>query len=336
MSGMLLFRPLIDNFSRWKILNPIESEVYKVSTIATRSIGGNSDLVDKIAIKVDAETYKDKWGIIEITVTSYAWGSGSTGGNYGKVDIRVPKYIADNDTPIVNNVALTTSGGTTSVTKKYCFAVNNGVPGPAAYVQPDDTWDLLYLTLTLPEDNVLTPFSVTLTYSIAFTDLTPSSNPSDTGTLSFSIDNDKTADSVFITNPSSTYSGHNGRVVVQLNDLHLIAIDKPDSVTDPIANDQVPLFVVSNDRSSPGFGTTLPIITHPTSKVGGDKNYVKKLLVYAINNGKVDGNGRNIKATTNTVSFMEAKIAKVDQWPCDDYITGILDYALTWTDMGAF
>lgn len=305
-----------------------------MATVATRSLS-KKDRFDRVAVKVNKETYKDKWGILEIDVTQYAWGTGTDAGDYGKVDLRVPKYNADNDDPLVDNVNLTLSGGTTAVTKKYYVAVNNGEPGASAFVQPDGSWDLLYLDFELPEDNTLDPLAVTLTYAVSFTDLTPGSNPADDGNLVLNVTNSKIHDQGFITKPSTDFTNKNGYVIVQINDLHTIAIDRPvDTViTTTVKDDSVPLFTVENDKTTSGAFTTKQLINHPTSKVSGDRTYDKQLMVFAINDGKADGNARNVKATTNYVSFLKTTLQKIANWPCDDFVTVTVDYSSDFTEI---
>ena len=105
-----------------------------MSTVATRALAGD-DNYDKIAIKVDSETYKDKWGILEIDVQSVA-----LSGAGGTLDIRASQYSPDSDYIIRDEAAFTTN---MTVNTKYYIAVNNGLPGPAALTQSDDTWDLI-------------------------------------------------------------------------------------------------------------------------------------------------------------------------------------------------
>jgi hypothetical protein len=65
-----------------------------MSSLLSRSLGGR-DVIDRQAIRVNSQDYKDKWGIIEIILTSYGIsGSGTPAGN---VDVRPPNFNADND-----------------------------------------------------------------------------------------------------------------------------------------------------------------------------------------------------------------------------------------------
>lgn len=301
-----------------------------MATITTRSLSGK-DVSDKVAVKVNMETYEDKWGIIEVTLTSYTWGSGSTSGDYGNISVAVPNYLEDNDDLIVDNDALTQSGDTVSISQKYYFAVNNGVIGPAAKVNGDGSWDLIHLIYTQPladngGANALPPTSATLTYSVAFTDLTPSTtNPANTGTLTLKVNNTKISDSGLVNLDSSTYSGANGYVKAWINAMTNTTIDLPSTVINPIPNDLTPYFSVRTT------GSAVPLITSAMSKISGTRTYSQQMFLFAINNGKVDANGLNIKATTSQGSFLEAKMEKLPDWPCDDHVTAAVAYTVAFT-----
>lgn len=144
-----------------------------MATVVTRTLTGK-DIFDLVSIKADKEDYKEKWGILTVSVTNYIWGGGTPIGaaDAGRVDIRNPKFNPATDSPIVDNVKLTDQGGTTSVNKEYRFAVNNGECPPSAYEEPDGTWDLLLCRYELPFDTALS-LALTVTYTISFTDLTP-------------------------------------------------------------------------------------------------------------------------------------------------------------------
>lgn len=143
-----------------------------MSTVATRALSGK-DVSDIVPIKVDGHTYEDKYGLLEVSITNYAWGPTAGAAVAGNVDIRSPNFNQDNDNAIVDNVALTNTQGSTNLTSKYYVAVNNGQPGPSASVQPDGTWDLMNIKYTQPANNALPPVTVTVTYTVTFTDMTP-------------------------------------------------------------------------------------------------------------------------------------------------------------------
>lgn len=305
-----------------------------MSTIVTRSLS-RKDRFDKVAVKVNEEDYEDKWGILEVDVTEYSWGSGVDAGDYGTVDLRPAQYTEDNDNILVDAVNLAASGGTTAVGKKYYFAVNDGVVGPAAFRQDDGSYDLLWLKYELPEDNTLEPVAVTLTFTTTFTEVTVSTNPTDDGTLTLNVNNVKVSDLGTITKPASDFTNKNGYVVAQINDLHTIVIDRPVDVAvpNPVTTDSVPLFRVFNSVTPRSFGSEQRLIQHGTTKVSGSKTYKEKALVFAINDGKVDGNATNIKATTNYVAFLKAMLDKVGNWQCDDHVTCVVDYACDFTEV---
>ncbi len=293
-----------------------------MSTLVSRSLSASATK-DKLAIKAQSQTYKDKWGVFKLTITSYQANAGA-----GVVDIRPAQYNPDNDSIIVDEAAVSDTS-LHYVLKDYFFSVNNGVPGPSVKVQEDGTWDLVHFSLTRTSGTI----QVTVTYTLAFTDLTPVSNPGDTGTLTLSVDNVRLTDNAFVTSAASTFTDKQGYVVAQLNDLHTTVIDEPDDVTDPVAGDSVPMFSVINDITPGGSGSTTPLVAHSTTKVSGDKTYDKTLLVFAVNSGQIDANARNVKATTDFKSFLETKLDKLSDYPCDDEVTCIVDYALTFTEV---
>ncbi len=309
-----------------------------MTTAVTRYIG-KTDRMDKVAVKVDALDYKDKWGIIKVSVTNYiiANDNSETGTpTVGTVDIRNPQFNADNDNAIVDNATIANKSTTVSVTKDYFFAVNNGVIGPGAFVQPDGTWDLLHLTFKLDDafDPGVAHYHVTITYTLTYTDLTPSSNPTDTSTLALNVDNKKLSDSSFIQTAASTYSGLNGRVLIQINALDSVVQDIPNDGTDNAdVPDSVPLFTVTSMKSPVGFGDNVSIINHPQTKVSGTKTYSKMLMIFAVNGGKIDGNATNSKGSTNMVTFAECRLAKLPEWPCNDITTGTVHFTNSFTSM---
>jgi hypothetical protein len=149
-----------------------------MATVVTRSIGGTKDRKDRVAIKVDKETYAEKWGLISVNVASYyPTTGGSTVANAGKLTIKAPNYNEDCDFKVLDEdtVASNTynSGSPKTVDVDYHFAVNNGVPGPSVRQNPDGSWDLLDVYFEQPEDNALSAHTVTVTYTVAFDDETP-------------------------------------------------------------------------------------------------------------------------------------------------------------------
>ena len=140
-----------------------------MATITTRELS-ETDTIDRQAIRVDALTYADKSGILAITL-----GDLVTVGLSGIVDIRVPNYNPKNDDIQLDEAVK--AAGTYALATTVYIAVNDGVPGPAARVNPDGTWDLVDLTLTYDDGD--DDINAVLNYTIAFTDLTPSTtNPS--------------------------------------------------------------------------------------------------------------------------------------------------------------
>ena len=329
-----------------------------MATITTRNLKGsetaqlsgfspNSSLnYDKVAITIDPEAYAptwgpNKWGVFEIDITSYSWANTNTTTaslNVGTIDVRVPQFNSANDWAIADKVLLTNEAGSTSVSKKYFISVNNGMPGPAVFVQPDGSWDLMYLNFdSLSGADVSNQYHATLTYTISYIDLTPgisfssnppviSTNPSDTGTLGLAVNNTRLTDSAYITDQSTTYTNKDGYVVVQLNGLQTTAIDTPIDSRNVTANDSVPLFSVT-PTSTPGFVNASPVVKFPCRKITGYRHFVEKIMVFAVNNGFVDGNGSTVKSANSFPNFMRVDLMKLPNWPCDDDYNVTLHYS---------
>jgi hypothetical protein len=306
-----------------------------MSSVVTRILSGQ-DIFDLVPIKVDPEFYKDKWGIIEVTVTSYSWGAGTGSVDAGKIDLRSAQFNQNNDTPLLNNVPLITSGGSQTLTtnNKYYFAVNNGVIGPGAFVEPDGSWDLLNLKYQQPSNNSLLPTAVTLNYTLAFTELTPTVLPIETGSFTLHVDNVKTDDVGQIMQATSTYTSKNGYVKAQILSLETVAIDAPVNVFvpngQPTLNDSVPVVKIVNDPS--GFGSEKPLFNMANTKRSGKRNLINALMVFAVNSGLVDGNANNIKGA-GQASLIVANLNKVQGWPCDDVVDLTIHYALNFTQI---
>jgi hypothetical protein len=330
-----------------------------MATITTRNLKGadtaqlsgfspNSSLnFDKIAITIDPEAYmpswgQNKWGVFEIDITSFSWAntnSTSASLNVGTLDIRVPQFNSANDWAVANKMLLTNEAGSVSVGGKYFISVNNGMPGPSVFVQPDGSWDLMYLYFDLLSGaDVSNQYNATLTYTISFTDLTPaltfagnppaiSTNPTDSGSpLELSVNNSRLTDSAYITDQVTDYTSKNGYVVVQLNSVDVNAIDTPIDSNNPTANDSVPLLVVT-PTTTPGFAAVNPMVRFPCRKITGKRTFAQKLMVFAVNNGFVDGNGSTVKSANSFPNFMRVDLMKLPNWPCDDDFSVAFHYS---------
>lgn len=305
-----------------------------MSTIQTRLLKGK-DNFDLQAIKVNGADYKDKWGVIAVTITSYNWNSAAsvTFPQMGTLDIRPPRFNTPNDTPIVDmaNMDNTDHGGTpVSVGTVYYFAVNNGVVGPAAFAQPDGTWDLLHIKFQQSKDNAFTAgVQVTVTYSVAFTDLTPSptSNPSSTGSATLAIDNTTLSAKKVLTVAGASLGTDSGYISHHLISMDVSNIDVPsDAPEGAEPGDSVPVFAVVNTPTSPGFGSSANLAMHAVSKTPGTLTYYQRLMIFAVNSGKIDGNGSNSQTDTAFASYAEYNLSKVAEWPCDDWVSAAVAF----------
>lgn len=142
-----------------------------ISVIETRKLSGK-DISDIVAIKTDAHLYEGLYGLITVNITSIEWICDTPlNVNSGILDIRAAQYNEWNDVPIIDNMNLTSTRGTIPTSVNYCFAVNDGEVGPAAIVNQDGTWDLLYIVHTLPINNTLPPIFVRVKYSVSFNNM---------------------------------------------------------------------------------------------------------------------------------------------------------------------
>ncbi len=304
-------------------------------SISTRALGGN-DNVDRRSVRVDGQNYKDKSGIIEVVLTSYTTsGTGTLGGN---VDLRPAGYNADNDEIYLNNVAIGAAPATVSITKKFYVAVNNGVPGPNATVNPDGTWDLLILTYVQAPNNAQVNTIVQFNYTLtAFLDLTATVNPADTGSLPLVVDGSRIQDEFVIALAASTIAAQNGRIRATLNWLQNEVIDQsPAQAAIPVAgvaNDPAPYFSVLNAKTPSNVTTGQGVLTqHQLAKISGVKTYYQCHMIFAVNNGKVDGNGSNLlMSVASQVALFNVTLYKAV--PTDDIVTATVAYSAVFTAM---
>src|SRR5205814_7817784 len=110
-----------------------------------------------------------------------------------------------------------------------------------------------------PENNELSPTTATLTYTLAFTDLTPSVNPANNGSLSIGVDNVKLYNQAVISDASAGYVGSGGRTVVQVNTIVTVAQDIPAGSQVPVnttalQNDSCPFLAIVNVPTPISFG----------------------------------------------------------------------------------
>jgi hypothetical protein len=148
-------------------------------------------------------------------------------------------------------------------------------------------------------------------------------------TLALNVNNEKLSDFAMIDYDGATLSGISGFLKVIINSLACVVIDEPKSVEEPNALDGTPVFQIANEKSVNGGSTVLA--GHPTSKISGTRTYTDTLFIFAVNNGKIDANALNFKATENRKHLLRAILAKVPQYPCDDEVTATLDYTTSWT-----
>jgi hypothetical protein len=157
-----------------------------MSTMTLRTVSPG-DQHAQASIKVNSEPYNTgnplrKWGLIKLVISSIVISrTGTTGSTQGGVlDVRVPRFNDACDTPIKDNVSINQNAVTTlNLTNDdgtYVFAVNDGVPGPCVWQHEDGTWSLMEIRFDML-DGVDGTYAVTVNYTLAYTDLTPSVLP---------------------------------------------------------------------------------------------------------------------------------------------------------------
>lgn len=268
-----------------------------MSAITTRSLG-KKDRYDRQSVRIDGIDYVGKAGILEITLTSLV--SVGTGG--GEPLLQVPNFNPANDDVIYNTSIV--AAATVTLTNKIYVSVNSGVPGPSARVNQDGTWDLLDLTYTLDEENTFTGLTLALNYSVAFTDLTPSTtNPTmGNASLTLNIGDGQTHDTAEIGVLNGTISTSSGYIKAWIN-----------QITSTIVNDGTIIPSATFTVNMPGggcgcCGSSQALISHPLAPVTGTKIYSQGMVIFAVNVGKIDGNGTVGKGTNGQSVALECEL----------------------------
>jgi hypothetical protein len=321
-----------------------------MASVSTRNIGAG-DMYDRVAIKYDAEAVNalsgNKWGIIKVTITSVTLANvgGNKTQNTGTVDLRAANFNENCDVPILDHVTLAdnhTSPSLGSQTTFYC-SVNNGVLVPSAFLQGDNTYDLMYLTLRLPEGNT-TDVTATVNYTLTYTDKTQSSVPSSTDSFTLHVYKNKTVDQALLCNNATGFTPTDGYCTFSAVSLTTTAIDVPTDFDLPELQTDIQQWFAQQPDSVPQF-TLAPAVTpwpgvmqgpllqHPVTKNSGAKNYpVRSFMVFAMNGGKVDANGSNFKGGAVSqagpqICFFIGALQKLAQWPCNEDVTAVFTYA---------
>jgi hypothetical protein len=141
-----------------------------------------------------------KSGVVVVTITSItlstADGFGGTAaatyttGETLAVAIQPPNYNALNDTQYLNSGVQVASGAVLSGAPLYknVIAVNYGVPGPSATLNPDDTIDFTAIDLVLSSNaftDITSTFGVVVAGTLTFTEYSPYA---DTGGTAYELD----------------------------------------------------------------------------------------------------------------------------------------------------
>jgi hypothetical protein len=200
----------------------------------------------------------------------------------------------------------------------------------------------MYCTVRLPYGNT-TDVTVTVNYTLTYTDKTQSSVPSSTDSFTLHVYKNKTFDQGLICNNASGFTPTDGWCAFSAVSLTTTAIDVPtdfdlpEQVTDiqnyfAQAPDSVPQFTLAQAVTPSPNTMQGPLLQHPVTKNSGVKSYpVRSFMMFAMNGGKVDANGSNTKGSATSQSgaqicFLTASLQKLPQWPCNDDVTCAFAY----------
>lgn len=161
-------------------------------------------------------------------------------------------------------------------------------------------------------------------------------------TLTLGVSLFKSYDEGLITVDPSAINNVSGYIKVTFDSLTLTVKDVPSdglpynyipAFISP-SGDQVPNFSIVNDPLPGAYGTQNAVINHPCSKTPGTKTYKKKLMIYAVNSGKLDGNANNRPSSNGTTGtkvnvLARAILQKVPDWPCDDDVNATFTFTKT-------
>ncbi len=301
-----------------------------MATVSTRALS-SSRPNDFLTISVDHAANDPngdgKTGYYKVLINSVTWtGTGLAPDQSVTVDIRAPQFSGQNDTALVDNVSVASDVGSLTPAKtKQVLAVVGSNPGPSAFAQGDGTWDLLNIKTSVGSFTEVTNFVLTVDYTLTWHEV----DSTDFGTLnsnsvSLHVDNDKEADVVGITSTVGTGYG----LLVFLPVSVVTAIDDGD-----LAGDSVPNFNVASAATAGGYSFGFSILSHPISKSSNHtKSYpTKGAMVYAVNDGKIDGNGSSVTINNSgTVSHQnilgDASLYRVAEWPSDDTVDATFNY----------
>lgn len=316
-----------------------------MSTVVSRTLAG-SDVLDRLAIKVNGASYVGKSGVFKVHVTSYSFLCGADDGNL-MIDIRPPQYCPVCDTIMVENTTKDQGDGvgspsTVTLNADYYITLNNGVPGPAAFVQGDGTWDLLKIDFQAAVGT--TSAVLTVTYTVTFKDYADFTGSPTSDTVVVGVQYNKFYDSKKISAIFDDYDSGVACVAIKVVSLaNVTSNGNPGAGILNIgnypldfANDSVPEFAVSNIVHPYTYGQRRDVVKHAISKTTGTITYLESLsdyvthsnvMIFAFNGGLVDGNARLTKsAAGNDFDFMVAEMAIRQDWPTTDTVVGTCTY----------
>jgi hypothetical protein len=280
--------------------------------------------VDPVVIDPDSD---GKTGYYSVVVNSITWvGTGLDPTKNFTLDVRAPQFNPQNDTALVDNATLVSDAGSvTPVRDSSVVAVVGTVPGPSAFIQGDGTWDLLHVETVLPGYTDITDFILSVDYNVSWHEISQDNiDLLSSSSVTLAVSDDQPASSAAIS--CSPESG-DGVYLLLPNSLETL-------IDDEIAmGDSVPNFALVSVPTVGAWSSGEQILNHPISKASSHTKYYmnKSLMVYAVNDGKIDANG-SAGELNNSGSIGQyhvlgsANLWRVPEWPSDDDVSASLSY----------
>jgi hypothetical protein len=287
-----------------------------MATITTQTLNKNVNTKDTVAVKVDTLDYVGKTGIIKVTLTQLqTFASANVGTVTGSLRVGPANYNVDNDVDLIIKQVPGQTQLTITIGKDYYFSVNNGIIGPAAKPQLDGTVDLINVDIEIPTETGFTNYFATLTYSVTFTDLLPTVTQAATTTLQLNLPS--TQERVFGIIPiaAATLAAKSGYLTLLPLSLQTVTI------SGPATNNGPPHFNVAFNNAS--------LIAHYLTVNSGIKAYpLSSIMIFAVNNGKVDNNSDSLFLNTLQKSLCRCHLARTINLPGDADVTISFAYSL--------
>jgi hypothetical protein len=267
-----------------------------MATLTSRNLN-KSDRFQSMTIKDAIENIfdandKGKSGYYKISISNLTWtdgqGSASTPINPGKLTIQPARYSFKNDLKLKDAVVMTSTQGseTYAPTKDYYISVNEGFIGPSGVQNGDGSIDLIKVMIELPSNFDGVGCTVTITYTVTWTEVLESSITTSDLTANLAVNDDEPTDITMVKNLVATAAGKSGIIQILIGSIAVTSVFRTKQHTTPI-------LTVANQVTPGSPGRIKRMIQHPLSDDTYTRAYSRKNRMYicAVNNGKIDANG---------------------------------------------